>query len=376
MVNYLPLTVVTLMASAFLSCSRENSIVAPPSEKYSQGRIYFQPTNESGLASGLWVVDLDSKDTTLSLVAPGLFYSRISYDRTRIVGWEIVSNIGRVIIFSPTGSYFYSFGLDNWEHVQFLDPSPDGSKIVVSTAQFVAGSPAVCIIDSHGSGFRVISDTTRGPDGSPIPAMVPAWSPDGSKIAYLRQYSYTDSTQAVLTVMSPDGTNSRDLFRAYRLTVPIWSPNGQLIACFQEPRTIFEPEPFAVRIIDVGSGTSKHFVLVNSIPDPDYKSMAWSLDGTLFCSGASRDSDGVHSVYRISMADQLGVTKIADGFTRSTIICSPDGKYIAILGNKGKDGFSLYIMKPDGSDVRLVKTLSSNLDGLAFGFRYGFWISH
>lgn len=369
-------TVFLILASVFSSCKKDNSIVAPPTEEYPNGKIYFQPTAESGLSPGLWMIELGATDTTLRLVVPNLWYSRISYDETRIVGLEVVNHTALITTFSPTGNYFNSFGLDSWSHVQFIDPSPSGEKIVVSTAQFVAGSPAVCLINSDGTGFRILNDTTRGSDGWPIPAMVPTWSPDGSKIAYLRLYSYTDSTQAILTVVSPDGTISRDLFQSYRLSVPLWSPNGQMIACFQEPRTIFEPEPFAVRIVDVGSGTSKHVVLVSSTPDPDYKSMAWSIDGTLFCSGASRDSEGVHSIYRISVADPPIVTKVADGFTRSTLICSPDGKYIAILGNKGKDGYSLYIMRPDGSDLRLVKKLSSNLDGLAFGFRYGFWISN
>lgn len=365
-----------LFAIANFSCSRDISIVSTPIDGLPGGKIYFQSTDASGLATGLWMIDLSGADTTAQLVVPNLWQARLSFDKSRIAGHEFVNHGASITMFSPNGSYFGSFSLSEWPYIQFLDPSPNGSKVVASAARFAAGSPAVCVMSSDGTDFRVVSDTSEGPDGWPLVGMFPTWSPDGSRIAYLRYYEYSDSTKTVLTIISPDGTNARDLFQAYRLAVPMWSPNGKMVACFQEPRTNSIPAPFSVRVIDVASGASQYFVLVNSIPNPEYKSMTWSADGTLYCSGASGESEGGHSIFRIS-TNSTEVTEIANGFKLSTIICSPDGEYVAVLGNKGTDRFSLYIMKPDGSHFRLAMHLANSIDaGVPFGFRYGFWIAN
>ncbi len=58
----------------------------------------------------------------------------------------------------------------------------------------------------------------------------PAWSPDGSTIAFVRKLRDDDSS-AEIFVANPDGTGQRRLTRnSYGETAPAWSPTGDRIA--------------------------------------------------------------------------------------------------------------------------------------------------
>jgi Tol biopolymer transport system component len=64
----------------------------------------------------------------------------------------------------------------------------------------------------------------------------PAWSPDGSRIAFYRQGSVSDAISSValpgLWVMNADGSNQKMLvpFDGFATEPPVWSPDGHWIA--------------------------------------------------------------------------------------------------------------------------------------------------
>ncbi len=77
---------------------------------------------------------------------------------------------------------------------------------------------------------RLTDDTSRGkklPDFSPVYDSSPAWSPDGTKIAFISNRDYHFS----LYVMNADGSNSRlVLDKLIDVGEPAWSPDGGKIA--------------------------------------------------------------------------------------------------------------------------------------------------
>jgi len=79
--------------------------------------------------------------------------------------------------------------------------SPDGQKIAFSSMHY--SPPMIYVMDSDGKNLKNLT-----PEGGDMPA----WSPDGTKIAYVRDYSreYT-SKHGQIWIMNADGSNKRQL---------------------------------------------------------------------------------------------------------------------------------------------------------------------
>lgn len=118
---------------------------------------------------------------------------------------------------------------DIWESVAW---SPDGSTIIHGFGS--EGLYDIWAVNADGSGERPLTDPTR-----PTSERDPDWSPSGEKIVYARaKRGYGDFHQQVWT-MAPDGTNRQALTDtpaeeivgpSYRSLSPVWSPNGRKIA--------------------------------------------------------------------------------------------------------------------------------------------------
>jgi Tol biopolymer transport system component len=78
-------------------------------------------------------------------------------------------------------------------------------------------------------GLRLISRTRRPED------FAPAWSPDGSRIAFLQCANNVYGTgPCKLMVMSPDGRGRTELARNIdEHAIPVWSPDGHMLSLTQ-----------------------------------------------------------------------------------------------------------------------------------------------
>lgn len=105
--------------------------------------------------------------------------------------------------------------------------SPDGTKIAFSCV--AGGNEAVCLSDADGSNQIVLTDRSTSTHLGFIPTeREPAWSPDGTKIAY----TSNRSGNSEIYLMNANGTNQVRLTNnpLSDAANPCWSPDGTKIA--------------------------------------------------------------------------------------------------------------------------------------------------
>jgi TolB protein len=125
-----------------------------------------------------------------------------------------------------------------------------------------------------------------------------AWSPDGSKIAYmsLKEQEVRNDGSSQIHVCNLDGTGDRALTQDIWANIkPLWSPDGKKLAFFSERDGTYNV--FALYIINIdGSGLRR-------LTKPQYDesaSFSWSSDGRKI------------AIYGISN-QQINIINIADG---------------------------------------------------------------
>ena len=203
--------------------------------------------------------------------------------------------------------------------------SPDGSRIAFNSDR--DGNTEVYAVYADGSGVARLT-YNDAVDGDP------AWSPDGRRIAF----ESTRDGNWEIYVMDADGSGVTRLTHndAYDWS-PAWSPDGRRIA--------FHSKRDGNREIYVmnadGSGVTR--LTFDSAFDSGPN---WSPDGRRIAFGSDRDGD--FEVY-VMNADGSGVTRLADN-DGGTPAWSPDGRRIAFSSER--DGnWEIYVMNADGSGV-------------------------
>ncbi len=284
----------------------------------------FRALNGSNLAipaANIWVMNADGSNaiplTRLNAETVSSIHSdwspdgtKIAYDSTRALdGRDLAVNSVNIWVMNADGTGGVPLTTLRATAASSVSPvwSPDGKKILYTSSRALNGFdvaiPArnIWVMNADGSGSQPLTTHMAASSSNP------AWSPDGTKIAYTSARALDGSNDvgaANIWVMNADGSGATPLTRittAFGLTTvsPLWSPDGRKIAYVSSR---------ALDGSDNGSSMLNIWVMNNdgSNPRPLTKLIGassyqpvWSSDGStiLFCSTRAFDGTDASTTY-------------------------------------------------------------------------------
>ncbi len=228
--------------------------------------------------------------------------------------------------------------------------SADGSKIayMLEPSATTAWDAGIWVIDVDGSGKKQLTDATYH-DRSP------AWSPDGRTIAF-RRFKDSEHSMAILA-MDPDGGDLRELTDyAQSDYSPTWSPDGTTIAFVRSGE-------IALMAAD-GSDVRTLGGTVNS-------SISWSPGGDRLVFVSHNADSSTISTVRLNGTGQQAVAEIPG--TVHSPAWSPDGELIAFY-TRDAHHYEVFVVGSAGTSIATTHDCKPHgRNGVTAGFPLPAW---
>lgn len=240
----------------------------------------------------------------------------------------------KIYVMNPDGSNRTRLTDGHWD--SWPAWSPDGSRIAFKRKVNKDGATDLYVMTADGNNQKLLARAVEFQD-------TPAWSPDGSKIAFASWRERDQSCSSCwssIHIINSDGSNEVQLTQPRFYRSPTWSPDGKKIAFV---------DTASIHVIDSEGGNQ--IQLPKVAPKPYFpSSVSWSLDGSeilIWGFEPFRDGSGLaKSRATIRAISALG----GDGKGRliahgTDPVWAPDGSKIA-FARSGR----IYVMDADGKN--------------------------
>ncbi len=287
-------------------------------------------------------VELPTETLVPTLSAPDGLGGRIVFTCTR-------ADLNHLCLIPPTGGQIFQLTAE-LAHDYYPVFSPDGKMVLYASNRDGNFELFLKLIESSVL-VQLTNDLGDVSSG--------AFSPDGSQIVFSNSVG---GAPADLWLVEKDGKNPRMIYDGPgNIASPVFAPNGKSVAfAMSTPEAL---ETYDVYIWDFETQTVGA-VTKGRLPNAG-GSVDWSPDGRTLLLFAGTSGD--HDIFTFEIVSGA-VKQLTDGGNNAAPAWSPDGRWIVFNSQRLNENANIYIMKPDGSDVR---QLTNNADEPDWQPRWG-----